>query len=1817
MPASLFAIVASLRFVKSAIGYIRVSHWQYSHLTLVLAFIGFMVWPANIFAQNIQNPQDSVDFKKRSAAHVDPSTLAMQLQIPLGNYQGRGGMSFPITLNYSSKLWRIGYLRTEGGVNGGDPKQIFGSFYGESSAAGWTSTLDWFLWPTINAANGETHFYGFEQPQDKYDINGKSASGTTYQRTVARMHVVLPDGSRHELRRDDMVLAAGSDTRSGTFYSVDSSGLRFESSTKTLYIPDGSRIIYDANSDGTPAAIHYVDRNGNQNTYNFATTQCNRWTDSLGRTFNIDLLVRCDGNPGIEIGDKTYSLPGMGGPGAPLNYTLRWRSLYGPNGETVLDVPLADEASRPYVGDHTNASSYSALSPSLFTTSLTNSIIVSEATRFNPVVLSQIILPNGAAYTFKYNTYGEIVRIEYPTGGYETFSYAQVDSLSGQIDDPLYAQANRGVIAQSMSAGQGAQVSSWTYATTINASQVPYRLARTIKAPDDSCTVILYHKSRQDSIKWGFDDAIAGKPYDERIYAQCPSPNGEGGVLLRRKLTKWVRSGPTPEDNNSTATRDPRVEKVADIIFDAGADALSTVTTYQYDTDLNTTAVTRHAYAWVNPAMAVSIGITSQGQFDDASFDQYLMGAAMVTEMTTYLTTDQNIDLTERAVYRGRNLIGLPTTKIVRSGSATGMIVSRMEVKYDELPLHTYNTVVGWSDPSLTKRGNATTIRRLVDTADPNTYIQTQTEYDQCGNVRVSRDALNRETRYGYEDSFTDTPRNTYAYLTSISTPVPDPEGKTGSQTPLITSSIYDYYTGAVVSTTNANSKTTQYEYAVTDVLGNSNPFQRLTKVTLPDGGSTAYGYGDQAGNLFIYTQTAIDNSRSLKTYKYFDGLYRPTRNAQYEGDVVGTWIATDTQYDKMSRVQYASNPFRVSSSSAPTPNYASYISTDFDALGRVTKITMPDRSQILTSYSGVPGSTMVGTPEMVTDQAGKKRGSIKDALGRLIEIIEDPGGLNYHTTYSYDVLDNLLTVTQGSQPNRRFTYDALSRLTSAFNPESGTVTYQYYESGSIKSETDARNVRTSYLYDSLNRIITRSYDYMGSGSLPDAYVATPTISYFYDGTGMPASISVPTNSKGALTAVKSSVAETIYTEFDLMGRVKKHSQIIDPGKSIEQSYQMEYSYDLAGNLRSQKYPSGRTITTDYDDAGRVSAVSGIKPEETTATIYSSQFAYEPHGAVREMRLGNGLFEHTVYDSNRLQPLLIGLGTSVTDQSLLRIDFSYYSGARGSQGQLIPDNNGNIRSQSISMPGLSLSQSYEYDGVNRLTSAQENNSAGAQTWKQSYTYADETSNNSQYGNRRVDSDPSNTTLNVLPAENPQIDPLSNRIKAGQGYAYDAAGNLKDTATGHHNAYDAENHIVNYDGGATITGGASYSYDGDGRRVKKVVGVVTTIFVYNILGQIVAEYSSETAAGSGTSYLTSDIFGAPRVITDQQRAVKSRHDYLPFGEEISATVGGRHAVTDGQLVSSYVVNDSIRQKFTGKERDTETGLDYFIARYYSSIQGRFTSADSFGGAAVNPQTLNLYAYGLNNPLKFIDPTGHSPISAALGRLPDNSKKIAALEEAWRQEDYADYGYTRAPSPPSFVASGETSEVESEQAHGGMGYGSVLGDATRATSIELCQTYESTYQNGVLVSRVLVSSEEKGVAKDVTHATIAYSPTITADKLGTAEPKFGKYTGDIRGHIIGRALGGPPTSTNLFSQNPTVNNSAYKRVENSIRKTLTAHQNWLALLRIELLYPPSSCKTPSNKEVFYRPYAVIYSVTYLTNSGQHLRGNPTVIPNPRVP
>ncbi len=288
-----------------------------------------------------------------------------------------------------------------------------------------------------------------------------------------------------------------------------------------------------------------------------------------------------------------------------------------------------------------------------------------------------------------------------------------------------------------------------------------------------------------------------------------------------------------------------------------------------------------------------------------------------------------------------------------------------------------------------------------------------------------------------------------------------------------------------------------------------------------------------------------------------------------------------------------------------------------------------------------------------------------------------------------------------------------------------------------------------------------------------------------------------------------------------------------------------------------------------------------------------------------------------------------------------------------------------------------MTQSYSYDSVNRLTGVGE---SGAAPLQETYKYTDSTGN--YLGNRWLDTS-ARSGLPALTLETPQGPNWYFANNQINGWSTDIVGNVTGVGSMVRSfSYDAENRQLS----ATINGvTTTYRYDGDGRRVQKVAGTVVTTYVYDAAGELAAEYTNQTvpsACGTPTCYVTADHLGSTRLLTDSFGNVARRYDYLPFGVELFAGTNGR---TVGLGYTSS--GDGFSPKFTGMNRDAETGLDYFNARYYSAEQGRFTSPDpgNAGAHPADPQTWNGYAYVNNSPLNYTDPTGEGIFGTIFGVL----------------------------------------------------------------------------------------------------------------------------------------------------------------------------------------------------------------------------------------
>ena len=567
------------------------------------------------------------------------------------------------------------------------------------------------------------------------------------------------------------------------------------------------------------------------------------------------------------------------------------------------------------------------------------------------------------------------------------------------------------------------------------------------------------------------------------------------------------------------------------------------------------------------------------------------------------------------------------------------------------------------------------------------------------------------------------------------------------------------------------------------------------------------------------------------------------------------------------------------------------------------------------------------------------------DGLGRLRQVIEDPSGKSYSTTYSYDPLDNLSSVTQGAQ-RRSFGYDGTGRLYLALNPESGTTTYSYDNAGNLSKKTDARNISSTYSYDALNRPTSIAY---AGGT-----VSTPTVTYTYDAPNIPFST-------GNLSSVSSSVSTTNYSAYDPLGRVTGSNRVTG-----SLTYNFGYTYNRAGSLTQESYPDGAQYLTQYDGANRITATGGPYPLSTVSHI-----AYAPHGAIQSYTLGNGVQRIFAYNA-RLQPEEItdvdtvhgyrcgGQATQYLSPPVTKwnLDLQLFWGSRATQNIA---NNGNLYRQTIqTCTGANLAtpsnflQTYTYDAVNRIAKVADSGANSARTF-----------NYDQFGNmwsaNTAGSFPSNMGT---PTAKSNLSQTNNRLTTT---TYDPAGNQLGIPAVCTNClqYDAENRMVSY-----TPSGTTYTYDGNGQRVQKIANGVTTTYVYDAFGKLAAEYTSGTypIPPCTLCYLSTDHLGSTRMVTDRNGALISLHDYLPFGEEINSGYAGRPSVNGAQ--------DNTDQKFTGQLRDSESNLDYFNARYFAAALGRFISPDpaNAGADPTNPQTWNAYAYVLGNPLANTDPAG---------------------------------------------------------------------------------------------------------------------------------------------------------------------------------------------------------------------------------------------------
>jgi len=578
-----------------------------------------------------------------------------------------------------------------------------------------------------------------------------------------------------------------------------------------------------------------------------------------------------------------------------------------------------------------------------------------------------------------------------------------------------------------------------------------------------------------------------------------------------------------------------------------------------------------------------------------------------------------------------------------------------------------------------------------------------------------------------------------------------------------------------------------------------------------------------------------------------------------------------------------------------------------------------------------------------------------------------------YVTLYAYDVAGKLTQVVQGVQ-TRTFTYDGLGRRTSMTTPEAGTDNFYFTMSdnvslcaGSPKAvcrRTDARGITTTYTYNSRSQLTGKSYS-NGQGS----------VTYQYDQGGAAAF------ALARLTSMTDPSGSETYS-YDQGGRVTQKQKVIGTTP-----YPIQYQYNAGGELTQITYPSGRVVTQTPDSIGRLNTLtSGLSSSPTYVLALPT---FNSAGQITQINYGNGIIGYFSYSAARQQLTSVSYISGVSPfPAIFSLSYGYQNGQANCGTNTTTGNDGVIQciqdTTDNAGPDNGRSVVYGYDPLNRLISAVTAGSSAYGAWGLSESF-------DRYGNRLSQSIlsgcqtvtcPTNSlsfATTPAPPTNPPGGAYTNRP---DGYSFDASGNMlndgQNTLT-----YDAENCLTS--SGNSGFGTTMYTCDSYGIRVKKALqGSTTTVYIFSE-GKDIAEYDNGAAVSSPSREY---IYLGGQLLATLQGGTLTYHHSDHLSVRLS-TDGTSSSPTYRQKIGEqahypygeqwYATNTTTKFFFTSYERDSESGNDYAMARFYINRFGRFSCVDPLLGQPADPQSWNRYAYVRNNPVNFVDPSGQGLLS----------------------------------------------------------------------------------------------------------------------------------------------------------------------------------------------------------------------------------------------
>jgi YD repeat-containing protein len=1164
--------------------------------------------------------------------------------------------------------------------------------------------------------------------------------------------MVNPDGSRTEFRR------VGS---TDTYESGDSSYRELKVTSGNFDMKGGITQIAVTSTDGTmmlytwkTAAARFMcteikDRNGNYISVAYSGSYPTTMTDTLGRVITIN----------------------YDGGGYPTSITQDWKATNGEGSTTT----------------HTWATfSYTNATVS---TSFSGLTVIGPANSTTVKVLEKITYPDSSFTKFEYNGYIQVKKISQVAADSTShiLNYVTTDlaSVSGsQTDCPRFGETKTWV--ENFNGGSEVVV---TNSLTTGAT---YSLPNSITGS----------ATRIDVAMTGHPDGlytrtyVGASGYKEGLTLATEDCTGSNcATRLRWTWTDW-----TQDNTGVSYITNPRV-----IESRVGDGTNIKKTTIGYGSN--------------------GFGLPELVQVYDSDLSTVLKA------QTTGYSTD--------TAYINRRIIGLPLETKLYQGTTSGTLMSKVTYAYDEgnltgtdpvqniSPVQHDNT--NYSSSFVTGRGLLTSVTRWDATA-PTTSgsaVTSSMKYNTAGAVVSKTDPLSHTVKIAYTDDFNASGMpTTYAYPTTIT----DQAGNSSTVK-------YRYDIGANVEATSPAPAGQTYgkkSKRLFDSIGRLD--RQSVYVNTTEKAYTRYEYPTNGVQSVSYTPIVdADGDNNIAedevlNESWFDGAGRVRRSRTEHPGSTGGWTATQTEYDILGRTYRTSVPTEVSVSGS-TWTAAGDDSTrgwiwnyqEYDWKGRVTR-TIPsdstgsDGKDTLISYAGCGcaggmETTIEGPSVPRTDTSGdarRKQTVYEDILGRNFktESFEWDGSTVYSTLVNTfngrdQVTNSRLysgTTSSSTYQDTTMTYDGHGRVATKHMPQQDTgidTVYEYNLDDTIARVTDARLAATNYTYNSRKLVTGIEWTMPVGPGIPDIQVPDP-VSFSYD-------------NLGNRTEMDDQFGTTSYV-YDSLSRMtsesRQFSDEIANAPQGDNTFEINYTYTLSGQLKSITDPWAITINYTQDRVGRLTTVAPSTSFGGVST-FASNGQYRAWGALKHLEYSNGVEMDQTFD-NGLRASTYELETSTVNV----MDKSYEY-----------NNDGSLKLAEDAL-NWKFDRSYTYDHQTRLKDGKSSTEAtgteitngGDQIanlpYRQSHSY--DAFNNMTARTNKIWGGDANSSYSFT----------NNRI-SGSTWAYDADGRM--TATGNPEpaaemAYNAAGQLsFKYDKREpTDHEDKTYLYyDGDGRVTKRV------------------------------------------------------------------------------------------------------------------------------------------------------------------------------------------------------------------------------------------------------------------------------------------------------------------------------------------------------------------------------------------------------------